>query len=73
MEITQNMKIYKDSNCSCCDRSKEAGVPKKGLIRVERGAYEKLTESHNRNHISFVSMQSKLDPTSMNTVDSKRS
>lgn len=73
MEITQNMKIYKDSNCSCCDRSEEAGMPKKGLIRVEKGAYEKLTESHNRNHISFVSMQSKLDPTSMNTVDSKRS
>ena len=73
MEITQNMTIYKDSNCSCCDRSKEASMPKKGLIRVEKGAYEKLTESHNRNHISFVSMQSKLDPTSMNTVDSKHS
>ena len=48
-------------------------MPKKGLIRVEKGAYEKLTESHNRNHISFVSMQSKLDPPSMNTVYSKRS
>lgn len=48
-------------------------MPKKGLIRVEKGAYEKLTESHNRNHISFVSMQSKLDPTSVNTVYSKRS
>ena len=29
-------------------------MPKKGLIRVEKGAYEKLTESHNRNHISFA-------------------
>ena len=73
MEITQNMKIYKDSYCSCCDRSKEANMPKKGLIKVEKGAYEKLTDSHNRNHISFVSMQSKLYPTSMNTVYSKRS
>ena len=62
--------MYKDSNCSCYDRSKEANMPKKELIREEKGAYEKLTKSRNRNHISFfclneIQIRSKFNHYSM--------